>query len=59
MQKEGPTEELLNRAKETARRNYETALKTNAYWLGRLQAGRPLRAGSRADRHTASIASTR
>ncbi|HWK10500.1 MAG TPA: insulinase family protein [Vicinamibacterales bacterium] len=38
LQTEGPSEDLLNRAKETARRNYETALKQNAYWLGRLQA---------------------
>jgi zinc protease len=37
LQKEGPSEDLLNRAKETARRNYETALKQNNYWLGRLQ----------------------
>jgi zinc protease len=40
MQKEGPSEDLLNRAKETARRNYETQLKTNGYWLGRFQAVR-------------------
>jgi zinc protease len=38
MQDEGPSEDLLNRAKETARRNYETQLKTNGYWLGRFQA---------------------
>ncbi len=38
LQTAGPSEDLLNRAKETARRNYETALKQNAYWLGRLQA---------------------
>ncbi len=37
LQAEGPSEDLLNRAKETARRNYETSLKQNAYWLGRLQ----------------------
>jgi zinc protease len=37
MQKEGPSADLVNRAKETARRNYETALKQNPYWLGRLQ----------------------
>jgi zinc protease len=36
--KEGPTEDLVNRAKETAKRNYETQLRTNPYWLGRLQA---------------------
>jgi zinc protease len=37
LQKEGPSADLLNRAKETARRNYETSLKQNGYWLGRLQ----------------------
>ena len=37
MQKDGPSADLLNRAKESARRNYETALKQNPYWLGRLQ----------------------
>jgi zinc protease len=37
-QKEGPSEDLVNRAKETARRNYETQLRTNSYWLGRFQA---------------------
>jgi zinc protease len=38
MQKEGPSEDLVNRAKETAKRNYETQLRTNNYWLGRFQA---------------------
>jgi zinc protease len=37
MQDEGPSTDLTNRAKETARRNYETALKQNGYWLGRLE----------------------
>ncbi len=37
LQTEGPSADLTNRAKETARRGYETALKTNDYWLGRLQ----------------------
>src|SRR5262245_30013065 len=37
-QKEGPSEDLLNKVKETARRNYETSLKTNAYWLNRFKA---------------------
>jgi len=37
MQAEGPSVDLTNRAKESARRGYETALKTNDYWLGRLQ----------------------
>jgi len=38
LKKEGPSEDLVNRAKETARRSYETSLRTNGYWLGRLQA---------------------
>ncbi|MCU1383431.1 MAG: hypothetical protein JWL71_2128 [Acidobacteria bacterium] len=37
LQQEGPTQDLTDRAKETARRGYETALKQNDYWLGRLQ----------------------
>jgi zinc protease len=37
LQAEGPSVDLTNRAKESARRGYETALKTNDYWLGRLQ----------------------
>ena len=37
MQDEGPSADLTSRAKETARRGYQTALKTNDYWLGRLQ----------------------
>jgi zinc protease len=37
LQDEGPSENLTNRAKETARRGYETALRQNEYWLGRLQ----------------------
>jgi zinc protease len=37
LQAEGPSADLTNRAKETARRGYETALRTNDYWLGRLQ----------------------
>src|SRR4051812_3074000 len=37
LQQEGPTKDLTDRAKETARRGYETALKQNDYWLGRLQ----------------------
>ncbi len=35
--KEGPSEDLVNRAKETALRNYETQLRTNNYWLARFQ----------------------
>jgi zinc protease len=37
LQQEGPTPDLTNRAKESARRNYELALKSNGYWLSRLQ----------------------
>ena len=37
LQKEGPSEDLTNRTKESARRSYETALKDNGYWLGRLE----------------------
>ena len=37
LQDEGPSADLTNRAKETARRNYESALKQNDYWLGRLE----------------------
>ncbi len=36
LQAEGPSADLTNRAKESARRGYETALKQNDYWLGRL-----------------------
>ena len=37
LQQQGPTQDLTDRAKETARRGYETALKQNDYWLGRMQ----------------------
>jgi len=37
LQQEGPSLDLTNRAKESARRGYETALRQNDYWLGRLQ----------------------
>ena len=37
LQQEGPSKDLTDRAKETARRGYETALRQNDYWLGRLQ----------------------
>lgn len=33
-----PSADLLNRAKAAARRNYETQLKQNAYWLARFEA---------------------
>ena len=37
LQQEGPSPELVNSAKETARRGYETSLKENQYWMRRLQ----------------------
>src|SRR5215831_6778339 len=38
LQQEGPSDDLTNRAKEAARRSYETSMQQNPYWLGRLQA---------------------
>ncbi len=37
LQQEGPSADLTNRAKEVSRRQYETSLKQNEYWLGRMQ----------------------
>jgi zinc protease len=37
LQAEGPSPDLVSKAKEGARRDYETALKQNAYWMRRLQ----------------------
>ena len=37
LQRTGPSEDLTGRAKESARRGYETSLKQNAYWMRRLQ----------------------
>ena len=37
LQDEGPSADLTSRARESAKRNYETALQQNGYWLGRLQ----------------------
>ena len=37
LQRDGPSLDLTTRAKESARRGYETSLKQNAYWLRRLQ----------------------
>jgi zinc protease len=37
LQDEGPSSDLTNRAKESARRGYEVALKQNDYWLRRLE----------------------
>ena len=42
MQKEGPTEDLVNRARETALREHETGMKQNGYWLSRIQAAKLL-----------------
>jgi zinc protease len=42
LQKDGPSADLTNRAKESAKRNYETALQQNGYWMGRLQSVRML-----------------
>jgi zinc protease len=37
LQDDGPSADFTNRAKETARRNYEVSLKQNDYWLRRLE----------------------
>ena len=37
LQDDGPSADLTNRAKESARRSYEVALKQNDYWLRRLE----------------------
>ena len=42
LQQEGPSDDLTNRAKETARRAHETAKKQNGFWLGRLQSAKLL-----------------
>jgi zinc protease len=42
LQNAGPTEDLTNRAKETARRAFETSVKQNNFWLGRLQSAKLL-----------------
>jgi zinc protease len=42
MQAEGPTEDLVNRARESALREHETGMRQNGYWLSRLQAARLL-----------------
>ena len=42
LQAEGPSEDLTNRAKEAARREHETAVRTNSFWLGRLQSSKML-----------------
>jgi zinc protease len=42
LQKEGPSADLTNRAKEAARREYETSRRQNGFWLGRLQSAKLL-----------------
>ena len=37
LQQEGPSADLTSRAKESAKRTYEDALKQNSYWMGRLR----------------------
>lgn len=37
LQENGPTADMVAKAREGARRDYETALKQNGYWIGRLQ----------------------
>jgi zinc protease len=55
LQQNGPTVDLVNKAKESARRGYETALTENSYWTRRLQSihmlgGNPLDVITRTDR---------
>jgi zinc protease len=42
LQTGGPSEDLTTRAKESARREHETLLKENGFWLGRLQSAKLL-----------------
>ena len=42
LQKDGPTEDLVNRAKESARREHEEGMKQNGYWLSRMQGAKLL-----------------
>jgi zinc protease len=42
LQKEGPSADLTNRAKESARREFETSRRQNGFWLGRLQSAKLL-----------------
>jgi zinc protease len=37
LQEQGPSEDLTSRAKESARRAYETALRQNSYWMQRMR----------------------
>ena len=42
LQKDGPSEDLVNRAKESARREHEEGMKQNGYWLSRMQGAKML-----------------
>ena len=42
LQDQGPSADLTNRAKEAARRSYETSIKQNGFWIGRLQSAKLL-----------------
>jgi len=42
LQKEAPSVDLTTRAKESARTTYETSVKQNGFWLGRLQSAKLL-----------------
>ncbi len=42
LQQEGPTADLTTRARESAKRAYETSIKQNGFWLGRLQSAKLL-----------------
>jgi zinc protease len=42
LQASGPSEDLTTRAKETARRTYETSVRQNGYWLARFQSAKLL-----------------
>ena len=42
LQQDGPSEDLVTRVKESARREHETSLRQNGFWLGRLQSARLL-----------------
>jgi zinc protease len=42
LRQEGPSDDLVTRAKETAMREHETGMRQNGYWLARLQAARLL-----------------
>ena len=41
-QDDGPSEDLVSRARESARREHETAARQNSFWLGRLQSSKLL-----------------